>query len=74
MAEIKKQKKPRWQAGLMTLVMAVAGGGFGQPRFSREAIGDRPINDLADEIIREVCEGIDGAPKRAGVIKASAVE
>ena len=29
MAETRKQKKPRWQIGLVTLVMAIAGGVFG---------------------------------------------
>jgi 5-phospho-D-xylono-1,4-lactonase len=52
-------------------VQIICAAGWQKERFSREAIGDRSINDLADEIIREVCAGIDGGPVRAGVIKAS---
>lgn len=52
-------------------VQIICAAGWQKERFSREAIGGRSINDLADEIIREVCEGIDGGPVRAGVIKAS---
>ncbi|WP_169239964.1 phosphotriesterase family protein [Candidatus Roseilinea sp. NK_OTU-006] len=44
--------------------------GWLKDKFCRRWVEERTVNELADEMIREIEEGIDGAGVRAGVIKA----
>jgi phosphotriesterase-related protein len=45
--------------------------GWHKDAYCRPWVEDRTINDLADEMIRDIEEGIDGTEVRAGVIKAA---
>ena len=44
--------------------------GWLKDKFCRRWVEERTVNELADEMIREIEEGIDGVGVRAGVIKA----
>jgi phosphotriesterase-related protein len=52
-------------------VHVIATSGWHKDKFSRRWVESRSVNDVADEIIREVEEGIDQTGVRAGVIKAA---
>jgi phosphotriesterase-related protein len=45
--------------------------GWLKDKFCRPWVEDRTVDDLADEMIREILEGIDDTGVRAGVIKAA---
>ncbi len=52
-------------------IHVIATTGWHKDKFSRRWVETRNINDLADEMVREVEEGIDETGVRAGVIKAA---
>jgi predicted metal-dependent phosphotriesterase family hydrolase len=63
-------------AGLRSLseqtgVRIIAVTGWQKDKLCRPWVAERSINDLADEMIRELGEGIEGTGVRAGLIKAA---
>ena len=45
--------------------------GWHKAKFSEEWVADRSVNDLADEMVRDIEEGIDGTGVHAGLIKGA---
>ncbi|MBA3943014.1 MAG: phosphotriesterase-related protein [Herpetosiphonaceae bacterium] len=76
LVEMSPRDYGRAPAGLRRLaersgVHIIATTGWHKDRFCRPWVAERSINDLADEMIRDIEEGIDGTGVRAGVIKAA---
>lgn len=54
-----------------TGIHVIAATGYNAGKYSDVVVADRSIADLAQEMVRDLSEGMDGTPVRAGVLKAS---